>query len=92
MPQHSPLRLAWSTLALLTLACAHTAPEGNTDKAHASAQPGEDHARVHHGAMPHRFEKAEEWAPRFEDPGWDAWQKPDEVIDVRKVVFARLEN
>ncbi len=30
--------------------------------------------------MPHRFEKAEEWAPRFEDPERDAWQKPDEVI------------
>lgn len=28
----------------------------------------------------HRFEKAEEWATRFDDPKRDAWQKPDEVI------------
>ncbi|MGC4121703.1 MAG: class I SAM-dependent methyltransferase [Myxococcales bacterium] len=36
----------------------------------------------HHeeGATHHRFDRAEEWAPRFEDPARDAWQKPDEVI------------
>lgn len=28
----------------------------------------------------HRFENAEEWAARFEDPARDAWQQPDEVI------------
>jgi len=28
----------------------------------------------------HRFEHAEEWAARFEDPARDAWQQPDEVI------------
>lgn len=30
--------------------------------------------------MPHRFEHAEDWAARFEDPARDAWQQPDEVI------------
>ncbi|AKJ08207.1 Methyltransferase type 11 [Archangium gephyra] len=30
--------------------------------------------------MPHRFENAEEWAKRFEEPERDAWQKPDEVV------------
>jgi cyclopropane fatty-acyl-phospholipid synthase-like methyltransferase len=30
--------------------------------------------------MPHRFENAEEWAKRFEEPGREAWQKPDEVV------------
>jgi cyclopropane fatty-acyl-phospholipid synthase-like methyltransferase len=30
--------------------------------------------------MPHRFENAEEWAKRFEDPDRDAWQKPDAVV------------
>lgn len=28
----------------------------------------------------HRFENAEEWAARFEDPARDAWQQPAEVI------------
>lgn len=32
-----------------------------------------------HGAH-HRFERAEDWAPRFEDPSRDAWQRPDEVL------------
>lgn len=31
-------------------------------------------------AYPHRFENPEQWAPRFEDPARDLWQKPDEVI------------
>lgn len=30
--------------------------------------------------MPHRFERAEEWAKSFDDPARDAWQRPDEVI------------
>ncbi len=29
--------------------------------------------------MPHRFEKAEDWAKDFDDPSRDAWQKPREV-------------
>jgi SAM-dependent methyltransferase len=28
----------------------------------------------------HRFDNAEEWAKRFEDPARDAWQKPDSVV------------
>jgi ubiquinone/menaquinone biosynthesis C-methylase UbiE len=28
----------------------------------------------------HRFEHAEEWAARFEDPTRDAWQQPNEVV------------
>jgi ubiquinone/menaquinone biosynthesis C-methylase UbiE len=35
---------------------------------------------VAHGHAGHRFEHAEEWAARFEDPSRDAWQKPEEVI------------
>jgi SAM-dependent methyltransferase len=37
--------------------------------------PGGDDATVHH-----RFEDAERWAERFEDPARDAWQLPDSVI------------
>lgn len=41
------------------------------------------HAHGEHGRpgeMPHRFENAEEWAKVFDEPGRDAWQKPDEVV------------
>lgn len=30
--------------------------------------------------MQHRFEHADDWVARFDDPGRDAWQKPDRVI------------
>lgn len=33
-----------------------------------------------HGDAHHRFDDADAWAARFEDPSRDAWQKPDEVI------------
>ncbi len=32
--------------------------------------------------MHHRFDDPAAWAARFDDPGRDAWQKPDEVIRV----------
>jgi SAM-dependent methyltransferase len=34
----------------------------------------------HRGGMPHRFERADEWAKQFDDPARDAWQRPDDVI------------
>jgi SAM-dependent methyltransferase len=36
----------------------------------------------HHGAQPlgHRFNDAGKWAPIFDDPARDAWQKPDVVV------------
>lgn len=34
----------------------------------------------HGGPLVHRFEKAEEWAPVFDDPARDAWQKPADVV------------
>ena len=35
-----------------------------------------DHATVHH-----RFDDAEKWAARFEDPARDAWQQPERVLE-----------
>lgn len=32
------------------------------------------------GHLPHRFDDADAWAARFEDPKRDAWQRPAEVI------------
>src|ERR1043165_3795293 len=34
----------------------------------------------HHAPLVHRFEHADEWAPKFDDPKRDEWQKPDEVV------------
>jgi len=64
--QCPPFRLAWATLMLLTMsACAHS---------------DQGHGLAHHGSMPHRFENADAWAKKFEDPARDAWQKPEDVI------------
>lgn len=38
-----------------------------------------DHA-VTHGTGQHRFDDANAWAERFENPARDAWQKPDQVV------------
>lgn len=57
------------TVLLLLTGCKHTEPQAE----------GHDHGE-HHGAFPHRFEHAEEWAKRFDEPERDAWQKPDEVV------------
>lgn len=75
-PSASSIHRALSTLVTAVLlsatACTH----------HAATEPAatEHHHGAHHGAMPHRFEDAQEWAKRFDDPERDAWQKPDEVI------------
>lgn len=32
------------------------------------------------GQMPHRFENAEAWSKKFDDPARDEWQQPDKVL------------
>jgi SAM-dependent methyltransferase len=59
---------------------AHETPQGG---AHAHGDGHHGAARGHeepgaHGH--HRFDDAEEWAVRFEDPARDAWQRPEIVI------------
>jgi cyclopropane fatty-acyl-phospholipid synthase-like methyltransferase len=54
-------------LPLIALAaCSHPAPRHD------------EHAGPYHAF--HRFDRAEDWVARFEDPSRDAWQMPDEVI------------
>ena len=56
------------------------AEHGHADHAHGEHAHGEHaHGPGAHG-MPHRFEHADEWAKRFDDPSRDAWQKPDAVV------------
>ena len=44
---------------------------------------GQGHGQGHDcGHGQHRFQNAEEWAPRFDHPERDAWQKPDEVVQL----------
>jgi ubiquinone/menaquinone biosynthesis C-methylase UbiE len=62
-------------LLLFLTACAAKTP------AHAPTAPAPEHAHHSHGGpMHHRFEHADEWAKKFDDPARDAWQQPDRVI------------
>ena len=45
----------------------------------AAAQHG-DHGHDDDATIQHKFEKADRWAKRFEDPERDAWQLPDRVV------------
>lgn len=45
-----------------------------------AARPAELAQPAHAHAMHHRFEHADEWAARFDDPKRDAWQQPDRVV------------
>lgn len=73
-----PLVLA----SLLTVAACggSSAPAPSSPAQAAHAGPAAHH---HHGAQPlgHRFNDANKWAPIFDDPARDAWQKPDAVVD-----------
>jgi len=54
------------------------APHKDSNMEHDSAHHGD--AMAHGGGMPHRFEKADEWAKDFDNPARDAWQRPDLVL------------
>lgn len=71
------------SLVMLVSACAchsatHPPPAHHGQPEHHGQHAPEGHR--HGGPAQHRFEEAEQWAQRFEDPERDAWQKPDVVI------------
>ncbi|MEM9454778.1 MAG: class I SAM-dependent methyltransferase [Myxococcota bacterium] len=83
-------------LALSLLSCSSSggrspassppASDPPTDVAHHHAASDDAHGsngahdgRSHH--RHHRFENAEQWAKKFDDPSRDKWQRPDAVID-----------
>lgn len=63
----------WTTLLMISTTALHTGCAHKPDTANADGHEG--------SAMHHRFDDAEAWAARFEDPARDAWQKPDQVIE-----------
>jgi SAM-dependent methyltransferase len=60
---------------LLLVACG-----GGGAAERAEPPPAEHQHASAHGD--HRFENAEEWAPRFDAPERAAWQKPDQVVSL----------
>jgi SAM-dependent methyltransferase len=46
---------------------------------------GHSHGEGHKGPLVHRFEDAEKWAPVFDDPARDAWQRPADVVAALRI-------
>lgn len=54
--------------------------------AHSHGDPhGDSHGGAHKGPLVHRFEDAEKWAPLFDDPARDAWQRPADVVAALRI-------
>jgi predicted methyltransferase len=71
-------QLAFAVLA----ACASSSSSPTPAQPAPPAHPHEHssgHPYAHH-SMQHRFEKAEDWVPMFDDPKRDEWQQPDKVV------------
>jgi cyclopropane fatty-acyl-phospholipid synthase-like methyltransferase len=77
------MRILLASLALVVSACASRAPE-QSSRPH-SQGPHAKQGHPHGGPVNHRFENAEHWAARFEDPERDAWQKPEVVIAAMEI-------
>jgi SAM-dependent methyltransferase len=80
-----PVRRAtrFGAVALIVAGCGAAAPAASPgESTMADHHAHHDHDHGHHtmAEMPHRFERAEDWAPRFDDPERDTWQRPDEVV------------
>jgi cyclopropane fatty-acyl-phospholipid synthase-like methyltransferase len=76
---------AMRRLAVVVLAACGGAkappPAASSSSPPAHEMHGHDHEHHHEGGpLVHRFEKADEWAPVFDDPKRDAWQQPDRVV------------
>ena len=69
------------------LACGSSqVPAKSSAPVHTSSESeGHEHGQHGHGPIGHRFEDANEWAKRFDDPERDAWQKPAEVIELMQI-------
>jgi SAM-dependent methyltransferase len=62
-------------------------PASRSQPSHAPADSASGHGHAGHGhaghddaTATHRFQDAESWARRFEDPERDAWQLPDSIV------------
>lgn len=83
-----PLRLT-TLLVVLLSACGDPAqPAGEHENdgrdEHVRQHPARDEAGRHQSLV-HRFEDADAWAKRFDDPDRDAWQKPGEVVRLMQI-------
>ena len=66
------------TLALLILGCSN-----HSFATEPTTPPDAGHHKD--GAFHHRFQNAEQWAKKFDEPARDEWQKPEQVLAAMKL-------
>ncbi len=72
--------LSLGAMVVVSTAACGSAKTPETSHAHTHGN-AHGHAHGHgHGPLVHRFERAEDWVPAFDDPARDAWQRPADVI------------
>jgi predicted methyltransferase len=78
---------ALSLLAVALAACASAAATPPSPPAPTGSEGASDPDTdfVHHGHAHHRFDDAEAWARRFDDPSREAWQQPERVIELMEI-------
>lgn len=79
-----------SLLFVGLVACASSsAPPPSSPPVKPTSPDARHHSAEHHdhgqGPLVHRFEHADEWAPQFDDPARDEWQKPKEVVNAMEI-------
>ncbi len=76
-----------SLLLVISLLSCGGPPQQASDDAPQHKHTKHAHGTHAHGDAPlgHRFENAEEWAKRFDDPKRDAWQMPTEVVKAMQI-------
>ena len=78
-------RIYWATLVAglaIISSCSSPPPPAQARKSKLTTHRHhtDDHKQPKHGAMTHRFEDADKWAKKFDDPKRDQWQQPDQVV------------
>lgn len=67
----------------------------NSFAAESAKEPAMPHAghhkdAMHDGAFHHRFQDAQQWAKKFDEPARDEWQKPEQVLGAMRLTDTML--
>ena len=77
-------RLATCLVAIASCtwtSCVSSPRTGSPEESHGGQADSDPHAPT----VDRRFEDAEQWAERFEDPKRDQWQQPEKVLDMLSI-------
>jgi predicted methyltransferase len=77
--------LVAGSLVSVLAACGGAAATAPATATATPTQGPAEHPEGAHAPLVHRFQNAEKWAAQFDDPGRDAWQRPQEIVAAMKI-------